>query len=434
MLAANGVEGEFIQGLSQHAGINIGRDNFFATMQGAPFLLAPNPFVFASPSQCFRYELLGFNPNVPIYGCPNRNPIFTFDYSNDPMFQFAEGLVDLRGAARGVGRGAKDLVVGVYDLAENVVGEAAYEQMALFSPDTAKTLFGPQHAAFDQTVTGLGQLGWDAANGVAYKLIAPFNAEYAQEAYGENLERLNKTLLYATGGPNVGAAERGTYTLTQLLLPGVWAKAAEAAKLSRLGRGAEAADAAEVARLESTVVKEANAQHLAAENGRVAETVAKASAEDAAVADTANITSGPKPCVGAKSEGLLYGKYRVQEFEGRRIYTQDIDIGNPTTVDPNFVNKAVRARIDEGASNLDLMREGLAPIGPDGRPINLHHVIGEEPGPMVELEGTTHSQYHDALHGLIEDGNSFRNIPGLENSYNQFRKRYWQWRSTQFIN
>ena len=97
---------------------------------------------------------------------------------------------------------------------------AAYRQMSLIAPDTAQTLFGPQADALNQTVRGLGQLGWDAANGVAYKLIEPAFPEYAQEAYGANLDRLNLTLVNATGGEGIGAAERGTYALTQLLLRG----------------------------------------------------------------------------------------------------------------------------------------------------------------------------------------------------------------------
>lgn len=77
------------------------------------------------------------------------------------------------------------------------------------------------------------------------------------------------------------------------------------------------------------------------------------------------------------------------------------------------------------------MRNGNAPIGDDGLPINLHHILGEEPGPMVELLGSVHSRNHAPLHALIEDGSSFRNIPGFESAYNRFRRRYWRWRAEQ---
>jgi hypothetical protein len=50
------------------------------------------------------------------------------------------------------------------------------------------------------------------------------------------------------------------------------------------------------------------------------------------------------------------------------------------------------------------MENGYAPIGPDGKQINLHHVLGQESGPMVELQASTHQKFSSELHGLIENG------------------------------
>ena len=82
--------------------------------------------------------------------------------------------------------------------------------------------------------------------------------------------------------------------------------------------------------------------------------------------------------------------------------------------------------LDSGASNYDLMSKGYAPIGTDGKQINLHHVIGEEPGPMIELLDSTHKRYYKPLHGLIEEGNSFRNNRLLKRQYEKFRRNYWK--------
>ncbi|WP_217899766.1 HNH/ENDO VII family nuclease [Vibrio sp. V15_P4S5T153] len=79
------------------------------------------------------------------------------------------------------------------------------------------------------------------------------------------------------------------------------------------------------------------------------------------------------------------------------------------------------------------MKKGYAPIGPDGKQMNLHHIIGKEPGPMVEVVSSTHKKHHKALHGLIEDGNSFRNNAKLDYQYNRFRKDYWKSRSLDFL-
>lgn len=126
---------------------------------------------------------------------------------------------------------------------------------------------------------------------------------------------------------------------------------------------------------------------------------------------------------------------------GRTVY-QDNTLIDPTTPvkqmninqtalnSPSFNN--MKTMIDNGATNVDLMKAGYAPFGPDGNQLNLHHVLGEEPGPMVELSATTHQRYHSQLHGLIEDGNGFRNNKPLERAYDKFRRNYWKQRAGDF--
>ena len=79
------------------------------------------------------------------------------------------------------------------------------------------------------------------------------------------------------------------------------------------------------------------------------------------------------------------------------------------------------------------MLNGEAPIGNDGRPIQLHHVIQKESGPMVEIREVTHTEYHRVLHGLVSKGNSFRNDPVLDRQYKNFRRKYWKWRAEQYL-
>ena len=103
----------------------------------------------------------------------------------------------------------------------------------------------------------------------------------------------------------------------------------------------------------------------------------------------------------------------------RRVYQRnDIDF---EYVDP-----------DTGISNLNRMRSGNAPIGNDGKPVQLHHVLQKESGPMVEIRETTHEEYNRILHGLGIRGASFRNDPVLERQYNNFRRQYWIWRARQY--
>ena len=64
------------------------------------------------------------------------------------------------------------------------------------------------------------------------------------------------------------------------------------------------------------------------------------------------------------------------------------------------------------------MQAGTPPIGSDGKQIQLHHILQREAGPMVEIRETTHQGYYSQLHGLIEDGVSFRNDSILNKQYN----------------
>lgn len=86
-----------------------------------------------------------------------------------------------------------------------------------------------------------------------------------------------------------------------------------------------------------------------------------------------------------------------------------------------------------GRTNLQRMKNGNAPIGSDGQPIHLHHILQKESGPTAEVREVTHTEYHRALHGLAGPGESFRNNRLLAKQYANFKKKYWRWRASQYI-
>ncbi|KXZ22286.1 T7SS effector LXG polymorphic toxin [Bacillus nakamurai] len=103
----------------------------------------------------------------------------------------------------------------------------------------------------------------------------------------------------------------------------------------------------------------------------------------------------------------------------RRVYTlKDIDVN--------------RIDAESGKTNLQLMKKGDAPFANDGTKINLHHLIQEEPGTMVEIPASVHQNNKKVLHGLKKGGESFRNDRELRNQYKSFQRRYWKWRASQF--
>lgn len=108
-------------------------------------------------------------------------------------------------------------------------------------------------------------------------------------------------------------------------------------------------------------------------------------------------------------------RWRVGEFKGVRVYKRD-DLIDPALKDPN------------GMTNLERMKNGLAPYGPDQHPINLHHTIQAVDGPLAEVTQTFHVEYRDIIH--INP----HTIPsGIDRAaFGAWRKQYWMERAKDF--
>ena len=96
-----------------------------------------------------------------------------------------------------------------------------------------------------------------------------------------------------------------------------------------------------------------------------------------------------------------------------------------------------------GMSNLQRMEKGRPPIGKDGYPIELHHMVQNEvqgfngaSGPLVELEKTFHAQNYDTIHIYKRNDPEYiswrKTNPQAEKQYNKFRKQYWKVRAGEF--
>lgn len=73
-----------------------------------------------------------------------------------------------------------------------------------------------------------------------------------------------------------------------------------------------------------------------------------------------------------------------------------------------------------GRSNCDRMLQGLAPIGIDDLPINLHHMKQKNDGELVEILDSEHKYYNKELHSY----NSTSEID--RNKFNEWKKGYWK--------
>ena len=82
----------------------------------------------------------------------------------------------------------------------------------------------------------------------------------------------------------------------------------------------------------------------------------------------------------------------------------------------------------KGRTNLERAQAGLAPLGPDGAPINLHHV-GQSPlGPIAEVSQTTHQRFSAILHRASGPSQVDRD------AFSGWRQSYWQWRASEALN
>lgn len=73
-----------------------------------------------------------------------------------------------------------------------------------------------------------------------------------------------------------------------------------------------------------------------------------------------------------------------------------------------------------GKTNMDLIKEGKAPYGPDGERINLHH-IGQKPdSPLAELTDTEHKTNDGILHDKTKASEIERPV------FRKEREAYWR--------
>ena len=142
------------------------------------------------------------------------------------------------------------------------------------------------------------------------------------------------------------------------------------------------------------------------------------------------LTSMAKVETEVKGTGKEYKNYKAVEYNGTtKVNSEERDISRRVFQRLDIEYK--RLDPDTGLTNYQLMKKGRAPFWKDGTVIELHHLIQREPGSMVELPHSLHKEYDKILHGLVENGGSFRNDPVLKKQYDNFRGKYWRWRAKQ---
>lgn len=104
------------------------------------------------------------------------------------------------------------------------------------------------------------------------------------------------------------------------------------------------------------------------------------------------------------------------QFNGNKVYQRN-DLFDPKYIDPK-----------SGKTNLQLMEQGRAPIGYDGKSVNLHHMTQKQDGPIAEVTQMFHKDNHSVIH---VNNNSIQS--GIDrNQFNKWRSEYWKTRANDF--
>ncbi|QOV35926.1 RHS repeat-associated core domain-containing protein [Streptomyces ferrugineus] len=120
-----------------------------------------------------------------------------------------------------------------------------------------------------------------------------------------------------------------------------------------------------------------------------------------------------------KANTTALTRWSRTDYKGQRIYQRD------DLVDPGYVSSADKY----GRSNLKRMKQGLAPMGPDDKPMNLHHMLQTQKGPVAEVTHSMHFGNYNQLHWKAGT-----KIPsGIDRgAFNEWKTQYWKDRAAGF--
>lgn len=129
------------------------------------------------------------------------------------------------------------------------------------------------------------------------------------------------------------------------------------------------------------------------------------------------IVSGSSSGVVGRSEHAFNPRFwnRERNFQGNRVLQRD------DLIDPNRLD-------DRGRTNLERMQQGVAPIGPDGNSVNLHHLTQRADGGIAEVTQTMHQQNSATLH--INPNSVPSGIDRAE--FERWKRAYWRSRANDF--
>ena len=121
------------------------------------------------------------------------------------------------------------------------------------------------------------------------------------------------------------------------------------------------------------------------------------------------------------SKTVAPGRRRITNLE------KELLSSNNARKDYLFGRSVVKRNIFQcSKNNISLMKKGLAPLGNDGKKVNLHHLKQQKNGALVELTQTEHNRHSAVLHRYVKTGSE---ITDRNRNFQIFKKQYWKSRA-----
>ncbi|MCI4030699.1 HNH/ENDO VII family nuclease, partial [Dickeya dianthicola] len=123
------------------------------------------------------------------------------------------------------------------------------------------------------------------------------------------------------------------------------------------------------------------------------------------------------------STTLNYWKNEPIQFKGNKVYQRD------DLFDPNRMTTwRDKGKVFKG-TNVERMATGRAPVGYDGKAVNLHHMLQSQKGPIAEMSQSFHKSNHGIIH--INPNTIPSGIDRVE--FNAWREEYWMNRASGYL-
>jgi RHS repeat-associated protein len=246
------VEAYMIDSLAVGPGWKFGKEDFWVTQRGAPFLLSQNPDIFTGKKPCW-YECVPFDLDADVYGPEARTPVFEMQQSE--LYGYLEAATKPFLFTVGVAKNLSDSGKAIYELGRDALGTAAYLNVVGLTGDTelADRYFGGSANRLGAMAGGLGRLALDAGSAELYYRTRLFSPGAAEQFFGAGERRFGQDLTILgnafTGGAGQPLAYRAGYTFGNVAqIATMFSKLGGARTLAEVGTVAELAEEARAAR------------------------------------------------------------------------------------------------------------------------------------------------------------------------------------------